>query len=216
MTDASYTEIIVVADRSGSMGGTADGEYTKAQRSTDGVRDIVKVQKAEPGKVRFSLYEFDTIHDTVAEGAEDLTWECVPRGGTALFDAVGTAIVKTGERLKAMPEDQRPGHVIFVIATDGEENSSLDYQGPEGKERLRKMITHQTDAYGWQFVFIGADIDAFAAGGGIGIATASTLPTSGVAMAAAYSSTNSAISRNRKEGGAFRYSDDERSKASKK
>jgi hypothetical protein len=215
MTDSSYTEIIIVADRSGSMSLPADPPHTKAERSTNGVADIVRVQKAEPGRVRFSLYQFDTIHDTVAEGAEDLSWTCEPRGGTALLDAVGTAIVKTGERLAAMPEDERPGHVIFVIATDGEENSSVEYPGQAGKDRIAAMVTEQTDRYQWQFVFIGADIDAFDAGHSMGISKFSTLDSSGVAMAAAYSSTNSAITRNRVEGGKFSYNDDERDAAKK-
>lgn len=208
MTDASYTEIIVVADRSGSMGGTADGEYTKAQRSTDGVRDLVAKHKALPGRVRFSLYQFDTIHDTVAECAETLDWTCVPRGGTALLDALGKAITETGERLERMPEDQRPGKVIVVTATDGEENSSVDWT----LEALRKLITQQKDQYDWDFAFIGADIDAFGDAAKMGMDYDGTIAVAAVSYAAGWDVTSDATLRSRATGGKLAYTADERKK----
>lgn len=217
MTDSSYAHISIVADRSGSMSLPADPPYTKAQRSTDGIRAFVQQQREAPGRVTFSLMDFDTIHQTVesfGDGSKSLAWECRPRNGTALLDAVGQAITETGTALAAMPEDQRPGMVYIVIATDGEENSSVEYGGKPGLARIKAMVTEQQDTYGWQFVFIGADIDAFAAGGGMGVSTASTLGTSSASMGVAYAATSDAVFRSRAAGGqSVSYSDAEREAA---
>lgn len=206
MTDMDYCDITIVADRSGSMGGYADGEFTKAQRSTMGVTSLVDEHRKAPGRVRFSLIEFDTSYDWVAQGAESLTWHCLPRGGTALLDAVGRAITETGERLEKMPEHERPGKVIFVIATDGEENSSREYS----RDQVAKMITHQKDAYGWDFAFIGADIDAFGEAGGIGIAQGSVLSSTADSYATAWAMSSNATLRSRATGQSLSYTDEER------
>ena len=89
----------------------------------------------------------------------------VPRGSTALLDAVGRAINETGERLAKMNEEDRPGLVVFVVMTDGEENSSQEFS----KDQIKQMITHQQDTYGWHFTFLGANQDAFAEAGALGI-----------------------------------------------
>ena len=90
----------------------------------------------------------------------------MPRGSTALLDAVGQAINETGARLAAVDESQRPGLVVFVIVTDGQENSSREFT----REQIRTMVEHQQSAYKWQFTFLSANQDAFAAGGSMGIA----------------------------------------------
>ena len=212
MTDSTYTHIAIIADRSGSMGGRADGKISKAERSTTGIHDLVRRQKAEPGRVTFSLTEFDTSHSQVEEfgdGSNVARWYCSPRGGTALFDAMGFQITALGEKLAAMPEGQRPARVIVVTATDGEENSSREYS----LEQLKKLITQQQDLYKWDFVFIGADIDAFSAAGAMGVSTGSTMTTSDVYLAQAYASTNSAISRSRASGQSLSYTPEERTAA---
>ncbi len=84
---------------------------------------------------------------------------------TALLDAVGRAINETGGRLEALPETERPGLVVFVITTDGEENSSKEFT----REQVKKMIAHQQEAYKWQFTFLAANPEAFAEAGGMGI-----------------------------------------------
>src|SRR3978361_1236112 len=84
---------------------------------------------------------------------------------TALLDAVGRAIMETGERLGAMPENDQPGLVVFVIVTDGQENSSNEYTKPQTKQ----MIETQRYIYKWQFTFLGANQDAFAEADSIGI-----------------------------------------------
>ena len=87
---------------------------------------------------------------------------------TALLDAVGRAINETGERLAKMNEQDRPGLVIFVIMTDGLENSSREFT----KSQVKEMIEEQQSKYNWHFTFLGADQDAFAEAGGLGIAAA--------------------------------------------
>jgi hypothetical protein len=112
--------------------------------------------------------QFDTEYEFVhrakpIEGVPE--YVLTPRGGTALLDAVGRAINETGERLAAMPEAHRPGLVVFVVMTDGEENSSREFS----KSQIKEKISHQQDKYGWQFVFLGANQDAFAEAGSMGM-----------------------------------------------
>jgi hypothetical protein len=84
---------------------------------------------------------------------------------TALLDAVGRAVNETGQRLSRMDEADRPGLVVFVIVTDGAENSSHEFT----KAQIKEMITHQQSVYNWQFVFLGANQDAFAEAHDLGI-----------------------------------------------
>lgn len=96
---------------------------------------------------------------------------------TALLDAVGRAINETGQRLAVMPEHERPGLVVFVIITDGQENSSHEFT----KTQIKELIKHQQTKYAWQFTFLGANQDAFAEARSIGIsliASANFVPKS--------------------------------------
>ena len=218
MTDRGYTHITILADRTGSMGDLADpgSGKTKAELTTRGIHDLVRDQGAQPGKTTFSLTQFDTqgtdrIASFAAAGDPLIArWRIIPRSGTPLLDATGEEITATGEALAAMPEDARPDRVFFVIGTDGEENSSREYS----KQQIAAMITCQREAYGWEFVFIGADIDAFAEAGGMGVPAGSTLPSSGGLMTLAYASTSDAISRSRAGGQSVSYTDEERQRTS--
>jgi hypothetical protein len=89
---------------------------------------------------------------------------------TALLDAVGRGISETGERLRKMKKKDRPGLVVFVIVTDGHENSSQEYT----RDKIREMIKHQREKYNWQFIFLGADDSAFDEARSWGIALQST------------------------------------------
>ena len=94
----------------------------------------------------------------------------MPRGRTALLDAVSRSIAETGERLAAMPAEQRPNQVLFVIVTDGGENASQEhtlFNG--GRESIFRMITHQREKYSWEFVFLGANQDSIATATSLGI-----------------------------------------------
>jgi uncharacterized protein YegL len=148
MTNPNYTHWHLIVDRSGSMAAVRSD-------AQGGINTAFEEQRRLPGKLSVSLTQFDTEVDTLADftdiaDVEDYT--LLPRGATALLDAVGEAIVKTGERLAQMPEDERPANVLVQIVTDGNENSSKDWDLP----KVREMIRKQQDEYGWIFSFIGA------------------------------------------------------------
>jgi uncharacterized protein YegL len=177
------TDITVVLDRSGSM------EACRAE-AQGGLNAFVEKQKAEPGEANFTLVQFDNEYECVHAGVPikdvpELT--LVPRGMTALHDALGRAINETGTRLAASAEDERPELVVFVVVTDGEENSSHEFKGAQVKE----MIERQERDYNWKFTYLGANQDAFATGGSIGVLRAAcanyTPRNSAVAFAAAAS-----------------------------
>ena len=113
-------------------------------------------------------------------------------GGTAYFDALGITINKIGSYLNSLPEDEKPENIIICIITDGEENSSHEFRGSVVKD----MITHQQDVYNWQFIFMGANIDAFDVAGDLGISRNLTMnyvaSSSGVANA--YNSSSRTVS----------------------
>ncbi len=136
-------------------------------------------------------YEF--IHKGVAIGSVP-KFKLVPRGSTALLDAVGRAINETGARLGAIDESQRPGLVVFVIVTDGAENSSKEFTRP----KIREMIEHQQSAYKWQFTFLAANQDAFAEAATLGIAQAGTAGYAMDKMQNAWGATSKKMSRMRK------------------
>lgn len=161
MTQQDYTHIALVIDRSGSMS-------TIKKDADGGVAQFIKDQQAVNGKCTVSLFSFD--HEFQTE--KDFTdiqqfgeWEIVPRGSTALLDAFGRAITSTGERLAALQDDERPEHVVFVVVTDGQENSSKEWR----KEKVLEAIQHQTERYGWTFVYLAANQDAIAEARGFGI-----------------------------------------------
>lgn len=162
-----YCDVTVVLDRSGSMAACkSDAE--------GGLNAFVEEQKKGPGKATYTLVQFDGEYEVVHKGIDIQAvgpFTLSPRGSTALLDAVGRAIVETGDRIKAMPEGDRPGLVVFAILTDGEENASREYTNA----KVREMISHQQDVYKWQFTFLGANQDAFAAAGAIGIARSATM-----------------------------------------
>jgi hypothetical protein len=157
------TDLTLVIDRSGSMSACKDD-------AQGGVNEFIKRQKEVPGDCNFTLVQFDTIYEFLhtAKPIREVSLDYVlhPRGGTALLDAVGRAIRETGERLSKMTEKDRPALVVFVIVTDGQENSSKEFT----KAKVKEMIEHQQKNYNWKFSYLGANQDAFAEGGALGIA----------------------------------------------
>jgi uncharacterized protein YegL len=178
---SDLTDITVVMDRSGSM----ESCRTDAE---GGLNAFIDQQKSEPGEALFTLVQFDNEYEFVHSAVPIKSvprYTLLPRGSTALLDAVGRAIVETGERLSKMAEADRPGLVVFVIITDGEENASKEFK----KAQIKAMIERQSSAYSWQFTFLGANQDAFAEGAAIGIAAGAimnhTVGTTKAAYAAA-------------------------------
>jgi hypothetical protein len=95
----------------------------------------------------------------------------VPRGATALLDAIGRTMIATGARLSAMVEHERPSKVLFVIQTDGYENASREWD----KARISALIKQQTEIYKWNFVYLGANQDAIAVAADLGVAQSSSM-----------------------------------------
>jgi uncharacterized protein YegL len=170
MTKENFTSINVIIDASGSMGHLATD-------TIGNFNSFLQEQKAFPGEAVFTLCTFNTdyrlVHDFVKiASVTDLDKSTYrPDGGTALLDAMGTTIDSVGRKLAAMPENERPSKVIFLIITDGHENSSHSYS----PEQIKSMVEHQKDVYSWEFVFMGANIDAIAAGTNLGISVQNTL-----------------------------------------
>jgi len=160
----NLTELVFILDRSGSMSGLeAD--------TIGGFNSMIERQKETEGEALVSTVLFDdesrVVHDRVdIRRIEPMTRKDYYVGGcTALLDAVGSAIRHIGTVHKyARPEDV-PEHTIFVITTDGMENASHRYS----PEEVKRMIERQKEKYGWEFMFLGANIDAVTAAARIGI-----------------------------------------------
>jgi hypothetical protein len=166
------TYIIFVIDRSGSM------SSIKADM-IGGFNSFIKAQRdANIGDCRVFAYQFDTEYSTIFENLDvnkvpDLTDKTYqPRGGTALYNSLGKTITDIGAKLAALPESERPEKVLVVTITDGEDNSTLDNFRDAVKytaDVVKGMVTHQTEAYKWDFAYIGANQDAWAVGGSMGV-----------------------------------------------
>lgn len=151
------TELVFILDRSGSMSGL--------ERDTiGGFNSMIDKQRKEPGKALVSTVLFDNysevIHDRVSlENVPRMTEEeYFVRGCTALLDAVGGAIHHIGNIHKYAREEDVPEKTLFIITTDGMENASHRYT----YEKVHAMIKRQQEKYGWEFLFLGANIDAAA------------------------------------------------------
>lgn len=164
----NFTHIVALLDRSGSM--------TKVQNDTiGGFNTFVEEQKKVPGDATLTLVQFSDKCETtfsdvpLAHVAQLNTDTYKPSGWTALNDALAKTVNDVGAKLSAMPENERPSKVVVLVMTDGEENNSRTFRGPVGLQKLSSMVTHQKEKYSWEFVFIGANIDSFAAAAGYGI-----------------------------------------------
>ena len=158
------TELVFILDRSGSMGGLeAD--------TIGGFNSMIAKQKKEAGEAWVSTVLFDNatevIHDRLrlSEVPKLTEEEYYVRGCTALLDAVGKAIHHIGNVHKYARKEDVPERTLFVITTDGMENASREYT----YDKVRKMIERQKEKYGWEFLFLGANIDAVATARNFGI-----------------------------------------------
>jgi hypothetical protein len=188
---SDLTDITLVVDRSGSM--------EKVREDAEGgVNSFIEQQAKEPGEALLTLVQFDTEYEFLHKGVpitEVPKYQLVPRGMTALLDAVGRAINETGERLAKMDELDRPGLVIFVVMTDGLENSSKEFS----KSDVKAMIERQQEKYNWHFTFLGANQDAFAEAGSMGIHAAGAANYAIDKVGAALMGTGAKVARMRKQ-----------------
>ncbi len=159
------TELVFVLDRSGSMSGLVSD-------TIGGFNALVEKQKKESGACAVTTVLFDDkyelLHDRVSlSGVLPMTErEYYARGSTALLDAIGRSIDKTSNAQNGTAEEERAEKVLFVIITDGMENASREYSA----DRIREMISAKKEQHGWEFLFLGANMDAIQVASHFGIA----------------------------------------------
>lgn len=209
-----YTDITVVLDRTGSM-------KDIAKDIIGGFNTFLETQKKISGMATFTLIQFDSqnpyevVENAVnIKNAKNLTpLTFVPRAYTPLLDSLGMTITRTGERLAAMREEDRPDQVIFVVITDGEENASKEYT----RDMVNSMIESQTNVYNWEFIFLAANQDAIQTGASMGFQAnkSMTYGANGLDVISAFASVSSNVGayRGTKMKSSLNMSDDQRKKA---
>lgn len=170
--NTNYTDITILLDKSGSMA-------KDAEQTIEAVNAFIETQKKGEGKCVLSLVQFATKQEVTYIGHNIHSAPLLNRhsyyadgSSTALRDALYNTIKKTGERLAAMPESERPGYVLFVVQTDGLDNDR--YQKHDLKSVV-DSIEHQKNNYKWDFVFLGANMDAISSGAAFSFAPTSAL-----------------------------------------
>ena len=154
-TKNNTTELVFILDRSGSM-------YHLTNDTIGGFNSMIAEQKKKDGECIVSTVLFDdestVLHDRVklSDIPEMTERDYCTRGCTALMDAVGSAIHHIGNVHKYARAEDVPAHTMFVITTDGMENASRRYSA----DKVKKMIERQKERFGWEFIFIGANIDS--------------------------------------------------------
>ena len=162
----NITELVFILDRSGSMSGLESD-------TIGGYNAMLEKQKSEQGEAIVTTVLFDDkyklLHDRINIKGVSLITEkdYFVRGTTALLDAIGKTIQKIGNAQKHTMENQRPDKTVFVITTDGMENASLEYT----YEKIKKMVEQEKERYGWEFIFLGANIDAISTAARFGISS---------------------------------------------
>lgn len=158
------TELVFILDRSGSMAGLESD-------TIGGYNAMLKKQQAQAGEVRVTTVLFDDrielLHDRLelAAVAPLTDKEYYARGCTALLDAIGSTIGKIANVQRSVSEEYRADKVLFVITTDGYENASREFDA----DQVKRMVKERQEKDGWEFIFLGANIDAVSTAGRFGI-----------------------------------------------
>jgi uncharacterized protein YegL len=171
MTKPNKTELVFVVDRSGSMSSIAEA-------MSQGFNEFIEKQRTLPGECLVTTVQFDDEYQTLYNAKplnEVPKYQLQPRGTTALLDALGSTIDSVGQRLSATPEHERPSQVLFIVITDGMENSSSAYPGTDGRRRIMSKIVHQRTKYAWEFVYLGANQDAIAVAADLGFSSTNSV-----------------------------------------
>ena len=207
MDQENYTHLAFIIDRSGSMESIRDD-------MEGGIRALLASQAELEGRLTVDIVTFDDVVEELYTDvpAAEITGDLiVPRGSTALLDALGASIVRLKERLEARDSRSRPDQVLVIVVTDGMENASTEYR----IEQVRTSVERQRKG-GWEFVFLGANIDSFQVAGGLGFAPSATMDYDAApgAVDSAMASTDRWIKSFRTgEGAAF--TDEERTSANR-
>jgi len=160
----NLTEMVFILDRSGSMSGLE-------KDTVGGYNSLLEKQRKEEGEAMVTTVLFDDRYEIIHSGAdikkvENITEkEYYARGMTALYDAIGKTVNMVGERHKMLPSSLVPSKTVVVIITDGFENSSTEYS----LRHVKSIIERQKEKFGWEFIFLGANIDAESTAEGMGI-----------------------------------------------
>jgi len=160
------TELVFILDKSGSMGGLETD-------TIGGYNSMLTKQQAVEGECHITTVLFDNNYELIHDRIDIMAVSAITEkeyqvgGSTALLDAIGRTIHKIGNAQKHTADDYRAEKVMFVIITDGEENSSREYSA----EKVKAQIERQKTNYGWEFIFLGANIDAVQTAGRFGIAS---------------------------------------------
>jgi uncharacterized protein YegL len=203
------THIAIVLDRSGSM-------QDVAKETINGFNSFLEEQKSIKQEASITLVQFDheyqLVYDAIdIQKAPALNRETyVPRGMTALLDAIGKTIKNTRKKIKLMNENEHPEKVIFVVITDGHENHSSHYSRRSIFEKISKM----EEVHQWEFVFLGANQDAIAEAGRLGVKAhkAMTYAADSMGTSAMFADLSKNLSDVRIKNADFLFSEEQRAK----
>ena len=196
------TLLVLVVDRSGSM-------EAIRQDMEGGIATLLAEQAAEDGICLVTLAQFDNEYELLADAipiSELLAYRLVPRGTTALLDAMGRTISTVRAEIEALAPDDRPRNIVFAVITDGLENASQEWSHLQVMDCVKARIDE-----GWHFTFLGANQDAIQEGGRVGVAGDSSLTYGSARSRAAMESMSASVGRMRRgEAQSLKYTEEER------
>jgi hypothetical protein len=202
------TDILMVLDKSGSMAPLTDDVI-------GGFNTFIAEQQRVPGIAHVSVWMFDTNRHPALHRRTPLS-EVRPLdrdaysadGSTSLYDAVGQSVDEAGRWFAELPDGERPEQVVMVVQTDGHENTSRQFSAAQ----VREKIERQQHEWGWKFIFMGADQDAWDTGGALGIGTSFSYDNSGIGTRSVYRAASESVRGVRSSGVLEEQSVDLRSK----
>jgi uncharacterized protein YegL len=201
---AETTLLALIVDRSGSMDSIKDD-------MEGGIKSLLAEQAKEKGRCLVTLAQFDNVYELVADAVpvkKLADYRLVPRGSTALLDAIGRTISHVRAQVQALEAGERPAHIIVAVITDGMENASQEWSRLQVMDSVKARVDE-----GWHFTFLGANQDAIQEGGSMGVAADASLTYAATSEGTreAMSSTSASMGRMRRgESRSMEYTDDER------